>query len=511
MGVGLKVIKLLLREMEANWQSLRPQDDPNVPADVRARFLGVWREHREVYGYTLLTELPDLLRQALRDHADLDGLGYDLLIVDEYQDLNPCDLAVLELLARRRCTILAAGDDDQSIYSFRKAAPEGIRRFGADYPGSADYPLTVTLRCGRRIVDWARFVISGDLDRPRDRNPLTPAPEAPDGDVALLSFENHDAEAQGIAALIRNLRREGVEPGKILVLFRGDYAGHFSRLIKARLGADQIAVSDPDVVARELEQPNNRKAMAALRLRVSGEDSLAWATFLELTPRVGPAFLDYVYERARATRTGFGAALLLALEQGFPGAPKAPARLAATVVQQVRTWLEENPLPGRRPDAGWGHWAVLTVGGDVVPAFEPALDEILRQLDAVAEAEDLGRFLGQVAPLGADLANSRQDGVRFMSMMGSKGLTVDATIVAACEEGIMPRPEAELAEERRLLYVAMTRARRFLYCTWARRRQGPTARAGAANVGERRTHTTFFTGGPIESQDGDAFIRTRWR
>jgi hypothetical protein len=71
MGVGLRMIDLLLREVEANWQSLRPQDDPSVTADARARFLGAWREHREVYGYTLLAELPDLLREALRDHDEV--------------------------------------------------------------------------------------------------------------------------------------------------------------------------------------------------------------------------------------------------------------------------------------------------------------------------------------------------------------------------------------------------------------------------------------------------------
>ena len=63
-----------------------------------------------------------------------------------------CDLEVLHRLADRGCAILAAGDEDQSIYGFRKAAPEGIRRFTSDYPGSSRYPLTVTKRCGKQIV-----------------------------------------------------------------------------------------------------------------------------------------------------------------------------------------------------------------------------------------------------------------------------------------------------------------------------------------------------------------------
>ena len=147
--------------------------------------MGAWNEHRQVYGYTLLAELPYALRQALHDHDDLDGVNYDLLIVDEYQDLNACDLEVLHLIAERGCFIIAAGDDDQSIYAFRYAAPVGIRRFPEDYPGCAIYPLSVTQRCGRRIIEWASYVIAGDPDRPRDRPALACAAGSPAGEAAL--------------------------------------------------------------------------------------------------------------------------------------------------------------------------------------------------------------------------------------------------------------------------------------------------------------------------------------
>ena len=91
---------------------LKPQQEVHVSEATRSRFLGSWEEHRGVYGYTMLDELPNLLREALRDHDDLVGLNYALLIVDEYQDLNPCDLDVVRRLADRGCAILAAGDDE---------------------------------------------------------------------------------------------------------------------------------------------------------------------------------------------------------------------------------------------------------------------------------------------------------------------------------------------------------------------------------------------------------------
>jgi ATP-dependent DNA helicase UvrD/PcrA len=193
--------------MAAAWESLEPEQDPEVDAATRARFLGAWDEHRRIYGYTLLAELPYALRQALIDHPDLQGVDYNLLVVDEYQDLNACDLAVLHLIAERGCSIIGAGDDDQSIYSFRKAAPEGIRRFPEEYDGAEDFTLSVSQRCGSNIIEWATFVIEGDPDRP-NRPRLRPVDDAPPGEVALLSFDGHAAESRGVAQLVQKLIEE---------------------------------------------------------------------------------------------------------------------------------------------------------------------------------------------------------------------------------------------------------------------------------------------------------------
>jgi DNA helicase-2/ATP-dependent DNA helicase PcrA len=506
-GVNVRMLDRLMHEMEANWQSLRPQDDPRIDPTVRTRFLGAWNEHRRVYGYTLLSELPSLLRQALADHDDLRGLDYELLVVDEYQDLNACDLEILRRLGERGCAILAAGDDDQSIYSFRKAAPEGIRRFPHDYAESASYPLSISKRCGRRIIGWARFVIEGDPDRPT-RPPLTPDDGAADGEVALLRFDNNDAEALGVTRLIQRLIQvDRVPAGEILVLFRGDRYGLFSGPIKEHLAQMGIAVSDPEVVNRALAEPQNRQSLEILRLALNPTDSLAWAGLLKLAPGIGDTFVSYIYDRARANRLSFGTVFDQEHERRFEGAPKPAAGRVLALAIAVRNWIRAHPLPEERPADGWGHWVAGIAQDDVFPGFSEELAEILQDLDALIEApEDFGRFLNQIAPAGKDLAASKSGGVRFMTMAASKGLTVQATIIAAVEEGIIPRPEAEIAEERRLLYVAMTRARNHLFCTWARRRHGPTARAGAPNVGNYRSHSSFLRGGPVVSQDGDAYL-----
>jgi len=376
-GVGIRDLDDLMHEMEANWQSLVDEHDPEIDPALRARFLGAFAEHRTVYGYTLLSELPNLLRQALTDHPDLEGINYDLLIVDEYQDLNACDLEVLELLAEHGCAILAAGDDDQSIYSFRKAAPEGIRRFPDDYEESDSYPLSVSKRCGRRIIEWARFVIEGDPDRP-ERPPLTPDDGAADGEVALLSFANNDEEAQGVARLVERLINEDeIEPGEILVLHRGDFRGVFSRPIKALLKARGMAISDPDVVKRSLDEPGNRRSLEVLRLAVDPNDSIAWAALLKLTNGIGETFVSHIYDLARAARHSFGTVLLARHEAGFDGAPRASANRAATMIRSVHEWLENHPLPDDAPADGWGDWICGLPTDAVFPGFSDDLREIL--------------------------------------------------------------------------------------------------------------------------------------
>jgi DNA helicase II / ATP-dependent DNA helicase PcrA len=508
--VGVRRIDQLVREMAANWESLRPEADPRVAPEERARFHAAWGEHRRIYGYTLLQELPFALRRALRDHPDLDGVDYDLLIVDEYQDLNACDLEVIKLIADRGCAIVGAGDDDQSIYSFRKAAPEGIRRFLMDYPAASDYTLSVTQRCGSNIVAWATYVIAGDPGRP-PRPPLGPAPGSPPGEVALLSYADQGAEARGIARLIRKLvDLEHVPAEEILVLLRGDFHGNFSAPIKTALDRLGIGYSDPDAVERMLAEVDNRRMVATLRLLVNREDSLAWATLLRLERRVGDALADHVYERALDSRCTFGAALLASFSGGFPGAPNGSASRASRLIEAVLKWIDSQP-PAEKADDGWGHWILDAAGDDVMPRPSEGMQELLVALDELTEPDaGLGRFLGQITPLGKDRERNESRGVRVMTMASAKGLTVRATIIAALEEGIIPRPDADLAEERRLLYVAMTRAKEYVYGTWARRRTGPTARAGTPRVGVRRSHTDFLTGGPVESEDGSKYVRERW-
>jgi len=510
-GVRKKRLENLFLELAANWEALAPEDNPRVDPTDRDRFSRGWQEHRNVFGYTLLAELPYALMCALQAHPHLQGVQYDLLVVDEYQDLNACDLRVLKLIADQGCSIIGAGDDDQSIYSFRRAAPEGIRRFPTDYPGCSDYSLSVTHRCGSKIMDWATSVIEGDPDRPQGKPRLKCAPGSPRGEVALLAFRGGTSEARGVARIVDNLiNKEEVKAEDILVLLRSDHQGMFSGPVKAALSELGISCSDPGLLKQIFGEVDNRRVLAALRLLVHRSDSLAWASLLKLRTGIGDGFLDHIYELAKASKKQFGEELLQGRKDTFSGTPSASARRACELVDAVIKWLDDHPVPEEVTDH-WGQWILDVAGKEPVPQPSDQLADILCSIDKLVEPEQgLGRYLGQIAPLAKDLTQTESQGVRIMTMCASKGLTVGATIVAGLEHELIPWPDADQAEERRLLYVAMTRAKRFLFGTWARRRQGPTARAGNATPGRIRNPSMFVLGGPVRSEEGEGYLRCRW-
>jgi DNA helicase-2/ATP-dependent DNA helicase PcrA len=505
LDVGVRDVDNLMREMSAKWESLDPDfEDPDIPEELRNLFVGVFNDHRRVFGYTLLSELPELLRGVLRDYERVEGIDYDLMLVDEYQDLNACDLEVLRRLGDRGVSILGVGDDDQSIYSFRKAHPEGIRRFPNDYLGAALYDLTFCHRLNARIGVWAQFVMAGDVSR-TPRAPLTYADDAPEGHVALLGFRSTADEAQGVARLVRWLvEHERIDPNDIGILFRGDYQSRFSRPIREQLEVMGIPVVDSQRAKRLMEEADTRRLLAILQLLVNPTDSLAWWSLMHLQPGIGSAAVDYIFGLAHQGGTTFGRAMAT-------NAPDFQALNRSLSARMEKLWRETTAMVDQlAPDLpeksdGWG--AILS-GLVTVGRLPSCSDELLAAIVETDKEDDEIPFAEFVARFGLRLreqVEADQTGVRCMTMAASKGLTMRACVVVGVEDDLIPRPGEDLNEERRLLYVAMTRAREHLVLTWVERRQGPAARSGRTNVG-RRHASDLLRGGPVESQRGADFI-----
>jgi DNA helicase II / ATP-dependent DNA helicase PcrA len=506
LGIGVRVVDDLIREMAARWESLNPEELPGVDRNLRARFIGAYTQHRNVFGYTLLHELPDLLRCALRDHEDLDGVEYDLLVVDEYQDLNACELELLRRFADRGVSIVAIGDDDQSIYSFRKAHPAGIRRFCDEFRGAQDYVVSICQRLPTRIANWAQHVIAGNVHRAKP--PIRCRVGAPEGTVGLLNFPSEVTEARGVADLIQWLRDARQVPlSEILVLCRTDHNGTFTQRIKDELEGRDIAVFDSSSVSQIICERSNRALLAMLRLKVNSADSLAWWTLLHLERGLGRQFEAVIYDDACARGVTFAEALIAQAHAEFRGLAAGLRERGLQFVDRVNRSADGLALPEVTDETKWSEWIIEASIANHLP-ITASLQALLTKIDESYEdaGEGLGRYLSHLQPLAEDLARAQSEGVRFMTMVGSKGLTVRATVVVGADNDLIPRVGQDINEERRLLYVAMTRSTEYLFLTWANRRQGPGGRAGHANPG-RRTFTELLRAGPVDSHNGPAFIR----
>lgn len=500
-----KVVKKLEEEMAAGWQSL----DPEVPLFVEtnpalgAAYVGLWREHRRIFGYSLLAELPFAAGRILEDHGTT-SVELDLLLVDEFQDLNEADIKMIRLIHEGGVAVIALGDDDQSIYGYRLAAPEGIRRFLTDFDTDHDYPLSESRRCGRRILDAAQTLIDAQPGR-LAKSPLVAAPGAPEGAYAYLRFRNEREELAGVAQIIASRIRVGVDPSQILVLTRS-VADRWASRLRPFLEELGISAAWTGWVEIALGEDEIRRWLALAHLKLHGEDSLAWWTLLHVTEGIGGKIIDYVYDNAAGDET-FGQALVRLKEEKLPDRPRGWRRVETTM-DEATAAINAMDLDGEDlDDRGWGGWLLDRMNPDRVSVDARRLLEMVGS--AVAIDDGLEGLLGQLETMGKDLAASEGLGVRVMTMTGSKGLTVNTTIVMGVEQGIVPRDNADEAEERRLLYVAMTRATDMCVLTYAQRRFGPSARIGTANVAGTRNRSPLLDslpGGVGDAQIGSAWV-----
>lgn len=467
-------------EMAGIWQSL----DPNyvmlsdLEPELRNAYVGLWQQHRQIFGYTLLSELPFRAGHAVEDF-DLNPDAFDFLVVDEYQDLNKADIKLIHLIANRGPRVLAIGDDDQSIYGLRMAAPQGILNFHNEFEDTKTYELTTSHRCPAEILKAASTLIQAAPDRP-PKKALTPNKDnANAGRYLYLRFPNEASEASAVADLIAIRKHSGVPLSEIAVLVRSQASIWAKELIPALAERDIVAV-DVNWIDEVFENSRVLRGLSSIRLALHREDSLAWWTLLSAQRGVSPNFIDYIYDAVDVEET-FGRALLR-LHPEFSKAPtSSSAKIAAQLVGKTLLAIEQIQTEGAElGQTGWGGWIIDQLDRSQLSSEAIKLFEDVGRV--VPPGEGVGHFLGQLEPVARDLA-TQADAVRIMSMAASKGLTVNTCVVMGVENGLIPHPRGkDVNEERRLLYVAMTRATDMCVFTFASRRTGPTAHQGSSNV-----------------------------
>ena len=286
LGRTVREVEDALTRLADDWDTLDVDGQGWEDGYPDPAFLGAWRRHRQVYGYTLRSELVYQLLCQLRSDPDfVPGEPLDVLLVDEYQDLNSCDLQTIQLIASRNdAEVFATGDDDQSIYSFRHAHPAGIRNFGESYVGASHHVLVECLRCGPAVVDIANWLIQ--QEQGRIMKELRSETEW-DASVHLLRFGGQAEEAQQVAQLIDDEIERGTPAEEILVLVKSDSNGKMTKGLVEELnglGINTYLPRQGPGTDPELQIVFEFLVLAALLASEGRVDDLAIRALLELRP-----------------------------------------------------------------------------------------------------------------------------------------------------------------------------------------------------------------------------------
>lgn len=509
--------------LSSDWHDLSADDQGWRESYPDGAFLGAWRKHRTIHGYAVRAELVFRLKRALELHDDFSIEGAPgFLLVDEYQDLNLCDQKVIKALGARDAEVYGAGDDDQSIYGFRRASPQGIRDFLRDYPGATRLYLTEGKRCDPRILALGEFVAQQDYERLKKK--LKADHAQPEGEVHILRFPHQYSEARGVVDLCKYLLNvKAYEPQDILVLMRTDYRGKYSSVLVSALESEGLPVWTGAIQKSPIDKPAGRQMLALLRLAIDETDSLAWRTLLQLRRvGIGPKCVKAIFEQADIRGLTFARALReIRLEPSLVkslGARIARGAKAVTVLIEAARDVLPSPeqvqllevderqalllavLPQIAELLGLSHQdatVVVDYLGPLVSATDSTSVEELLLATAVSSEK-----------IEQELAN---DKINVMTMHKAKGLTANAVIIVAAEDELTPgnnETGALFKDELRLLYVSLTRARHHLYVTYCTNRLRDQMRSGRPPYRPGRHLTRFLTEGPIHAEEGWRYIRS---
>lgn len=384
------------------------------------------------------------------------------IMVDEYQDTNSVQYLWLRLLAQERKNLCCVGDDDQSIYSWRGAKVENILKFEKDFPGAKVIRLEQNYRSTPHILAAASGVIANNAGRLGK----TLWTEHNDGEkVRVLGVWDGPEEARRVGEEIEGLERGGLSVDKVAILVR---AQHQTREFEDRF----IAIGMPYRIVggfRFYERAEIRDALAYLRVVAQPADDLAFERIVNTPKRgLGDKALAKVHQLARAEDIPLtvAAARILDTDELTPQA----RRSLGNFVGDIARWRAmgndtAHPELARIILGESGYTAMWQA--DRTAEAAGRLENLNELVRAMEEYESLTAFLEHVSLVMDNDAQADEAKVTIMTIHAAKGLEFDTVFLAGWEEGIFPSQRsldegglASLEEERRLAYVAITRARR---------------------------------------------------
>jgi DNA helicase-2/ATP-dependent DNA helicase PcrA len=389
------------------------RDVPRDPAEIAQLYAAYedLKRDRAVIDFEDVLLLAVGILQDRHDIAEQVRAQYQHFVVDEYQDVSPLQQRLLELWLGDRDSLCVVGDASQTIYSFTGATPDHLLNFRTRHPGATVVKLVRDYRSTPQVVHLANGLLSQARGRAADHRLELISQRDPGREPVYTEYADEPAEAEGAARRIRALLADGVPASEIAVLFRTNSQSEIYEQALADAGVPyQLRGAE-----RFFERTEVREAGAALRgaARFGGNDAL----------------LDDVVDL--------------------------PSQVRA--VLSTKGWTSQPPAGSGAARDRWESLAALVrLAEDFVRAKpEATLADLVAELDERANA--------QHAPT--------VEGVTLASLHAAKGLEWDAVFLVGLAEGMMPityaKTDEQIEEERRLLYVGVTRARVHLSLSWA--------------------------------------------
>jgi DNA helicase II / ATP-dependent DNA helicase PcrA len=451
-------------------KGLNPDDLDAVENEAYANGRGqqFYRLYQERLKALNACDFGDLLLHmlnVLRSHPDVleqYQQRFKYVLVDEYQDTNQVQYLWLRLLAQTRKNICVVGDDDQSIYSWRGAEVANILRFEKDFPGAKVIRLEQNYRSTPDILAAA----SGLIDANSQRLGKTLWTEASGGDkVRVIGVWDGPEEARRVGEEIERLEREGASLNRVAILVRAQFQTREFEDRFIAIGLNYKIIGG----FRFYERAEIRDALAYLRLIAQPSDDLAFERIFNTPKRgLGDKTLEKLHRHARTRGLPLAAAAL-----DIADTDELPARARNTVLALMRDFarwrgqvdsLSPAELARTVLDES-GYTAALQA--EKTAEASGRLENLSELARAMEDYESLEDFLEHVSLVMDNDAADDAEKVTIMTIHAAKGLEFDQVFLPGWEEGVFPSQRAldegglaSLEEERRLAYVAITRARR---------------------------------------------------
>jgi DNA helicase-2/ATP-dependent DNA helicase PcrA len=491
-GDQLSAIKRLMKTMNVDDEKYPPREMQNFISGSKEQGLRA----NEVEAYDPYTRRKvevfaeydaQCQREGVVDFSELLLRCYDLLsrnvelrehyqerfrhiLVDEFQDTNPLQYRWLKLLAGKNNALFAVGDDDQSIYAFRGAHVGNMQELLRDFHVENVIKLEQNYRSHGNILDAANALIQNNRNR-LGKNLWT----SESGGEPLRVYEaaTDVDEAAFIVEEIQQLKREGVNLKEIALLYRSNAQ---SRVLEHAL----VSASLPYRVyggLRFFERQEIKHAMAYLRLMQNSGDDNALLRIINFPTRgIGARSIEQLQEAAKMNSVSLWDAATRS---------SGKVHMFVTLIESLRKETSELPLP-EIVDHILSHSGMVQHFQNESGAKKREAQERLENLNELINAatlfvhenedDSLTAFLAHASlEAGEHQAGDQDDALHLMTVHSAKGLEFHTVFITGLEEGLFPhqnsqREDGGLDEERRLMYVALTRARRRLYLSFAQSR-----------------------------------------